>query len=45
MKASRLKAIGYGESRPVASNKIAEGKAQNRRVVATLAGTTLVDKK
>lgn len=45
MKASRLKAIGYGETKPVASNKTAEGKAQNRRVVAILSGTTLVDKK
>jgi outer membrane protein OmpA-like peptidoglycan-associated protein len=29
---SRIKAIGYGESRPVASNKTAEGRAENRRV-------------
>lgn len=45
IKANRLKAIGYGESRPVASNMTAAGKAQNRRVVATISGTTLVDKK
>jgi outer membrane protein OmpA-like peptidoglycan-associated protein len=30
--ANRITAIGYGESRPVASNKTAEGRAENRRV-------------
>ena len=29
--ANRVKSVGYGESRPVASNNSAEGKAQNRR--------------
>jgi len=29
---NRITAIGYGESRPVASNKTAEGRAENRRV-------------
>ena len=29
---SRLKAVGYGEKDPVASNKTKEGRAQNRRI-------------
>lgn len=28
----RLKAMGYGETKPIASNKTKEGKAQNRRI-------------
>ncbi len=33
---SRLKAVGYGPKKPVASNDTAEGKQQNRRVEAQL---------
>jgi OmpA-OmpF porin, OOP family len=32
---SRLKAIGYGPDKPVASNKTAEGRAKNRRTIAS----------
>lgn len=32
--ASRLTAVGYGESRPTATNSTAAGKAQNRRIEA-----------
>lgn len=32
----RLRAIGYGESRPVASNATTTGRTQNRRVVAVV---------
>lgn len=30
--ANRLKAVGYGESNPVADNKTADGRAMNRRI-------------
>lgn len=33
---SRLKAVGYGETKPIATNKTAEGRAQNRRVNAVI---------
>ncbi len=34
--ANRVKAVGYGEAKPVASNDNASGRAQNRRVVAVM---------
>jgi OOP family OmpA-OmpF porin len=34
--ASRLTSIGYGETKPVASNRTAEGRAENRRVTAVI---------
>ena len=36
IESSRLKAIGYGESQPIASNDTEEGKALNRRVTALI---------
>jgi outer membrane protein OmpA-like peptidoglycan-associated protein len=29
---ARLKAMGYGETRPIANNKLSPGRAKNRRV-------------
>ncbi|EAQ64945.1 OmpA family protein [Marinomonas sp. MED121] len=40
---SRVKAIGYGETRPIASNLSAQGKAKNRRVVAEVFARDTVD--
>ncbi|MES2808960.1 MAG: OmpA family protein [Bacteroidota bacterium] len=34
--ASRVEAVGYGESQPIATNKTAAGRQQNRRVEFTL---------
>lgn len=39
--ASRLSAVGYGESKPVASNATAEGRQENRRVVAEFEGVSI----
>lgn len=44
VEASRLTSVGYGESKPIASNSTREGKAQNRRVVAVLSVVTTVNK-
>ncbi len=33
---SRVSAVGFGSTKPVATNATAEGKAQNRRVIAVL---------
>ncbi len=37
--ASRIRVEGYGESRPVASNDTADGRAQNRRVQSVISTT------
>lgn len=34
--AKRLKAVGYGEARPVADNKTKAGRAENRRIMAVV---------
>jgi outer membrane protein OmpA-like peptidoglycan-associated protein len=36
MEGSRLSSIGYGESRPIASNSTKAGRQQNRRVEISL---------
>ena len=38
IEADRLVARGYGEEKPIADNKTAEGRALNRRVELTLDG-------
>jgi len=40
---SRVQAIGYGETRPIASNDSIEGKGKNRRVVAEVFAQSTVD--
>lgn len=40
--ADRLRAVGYGEADPIASNDSAEGKQQNRRVSVVVSGTRSV---
>lgn len=37
--ASRVRAVGYGEERPIASNATADGRAQNRRVIGVVEAT------
>ena len=34
--AERLESVGYGEERPIASNKTKEGREKNRRVAFTV---------
>lgn len=41
--ASRITAVGYGESRPVASNDTVEGRERNRRVVGEMTYTEVMD--
>lgn len=40
---SRLKAVGYGESRPIADNSTREGKRLNRRINAIIACATDIE--
>jgi OOP family OmpA-OmpF porin len=40
---SRLKAVGYGETRPIADNKTEEGKRRNRRIDAIIACATDIE--
>jgi outer membrane protein OmpA-like peptidoglycan-associated protein len=42
MPRNSIKAVGYGESRPIASNNTADGKKKNRRVELTILS---IDKK
>jgi outer membrane protein OmpA-like peptidoglycan-associated protein len=32
LSADQVKAVGYGESKPIANNETAEGRAKNRRI-------------
>jgi OOP family OmpA-OmpF porin len=36
VKTTQMKAVGYGEANPIASNDTDEGRLQNRRVMFTV---------
>ena len=40
---SRLSAVGYGQSKPIASNATEEGRQKNRRVKVVVSGTTMTN--
>lgn len=41
--AAQIDAVGYGESRPIASNATREGRAQNRRIEITITSSSVED--
>jgi OOP family OmpA-OmpF porin len=43
IKRTRIRAIGYGMERPIASNKTADGRKMNRRIIAVIE-TTIIRK-
>jgi OOP family OmpA-OmpF porin len=42
VKASRLSSVGYGQTKPIASNNTEEGRQQNRRVQAVIKAVTTI---
>ena len=45
IRASRVKGVGYGETKPIADNSTAAGREQNRRVVAEVFARQTADVK